>query len=313
MKIKLFKKSKSKKNKNNSSRFRNKSSRRKLKLKQSFKVRTKTINKKKQKGGLGRNDGSDIGIFDTWSFIPHPEFDFSTAFKEYIFGSKSHAQKWISLLELCESKGIPVYIVTSGNRIGIIRTLQLLGLSQTIKEVLSINYKPLDPPINPNPRFPGMTNKAQVIQEIMKENGIPCVSPSGSSSKYVGAFVDDDYGNFTDVCPSIQTFYAKVPYKPQDAIRKDHPFCHFFKERHQYFDDHALGRNYVPAQILDSLYKKIQTNEDFRMLILDYDGTLSVWYGAIHFERPNYNNIDPFIVKTPIREQVGEQEEKREE
>jgi len=144
----------------------------KIKIKRGRKSRQKYSRYRRlQKGGLrpDTNSGEVLGITHTWSFRD-PEL--VTPFQDYIFGVDTYKNLWLELLQACKTKQIPVYVITSGNLIGVIRTIQLLGLSDLFEEVISIrantdtNPNPL---INPARYFGGVKNKNEVIEKIMKE------------------------------------------------------------------------------------------------------------------------------------------------
>jgi hypothetical protein len=133
------------------------------------------------RGGLGENDYANIGIRDTYVFQsgctqPGGGGDKTTRlekieeFKKYVFGTMDHADKWETILRLCQGKGIPFYVLTSGGKVGIIRMLQLLELSDLVTEVLCNNNRNIES--NPENRtvttredFKTM-HKYQIIQEI---------------------------------------------------------------------------------------------------------------------------------------------------
>lgn len=309
MKNKHFRKIKTKKSKKNGRRHQS------SKKKHSYSHRL-------QKGGLRQdtNHGEALGITNTWSFNNEATLK---SFQEYIFGSNSYAHLWTTLLEACKSKGIPVYIISNGNLIGIIRTIQLLGLSDDIKEVISTRADdpskdpknqetdsssiPINPVINPERHFAEKT-KAEVIKRIMGEEGIPCDSES-----LVGAFFDDYDENFKGVCESI----AHVPTEtkkrimPKDSIFKTLRANAIYNKLRAFRHSSFLNRlednyNFTPLQFLlnairgitgqveegttltDNDRMQIELFKNIRILFLDWDRTVSVWPGAISFQLAKY-------------------------
>lgn len=94
------------------------------------------VSKRSMRGGLGVHDGANIGITNRFRFEdPRNINEFAT----FIFGCESQKTAWINLLEECLKRKVPVYILTSGNKVGIIRTLQLLNMDHYFKEVLCTN------------------------------------------------------------------------------------------------------------------------------------------------------------------------------
>jgi hypothetical protein len=126
----------------------------------------------KLKGGLGLNDSTNIGLPNTYSFANPtviPQFQLFT------FGSPSQYDAWYRLLSACSNHRIPVYILTSGDKVGIIRTLQLLQLANAFVEVLCVQAKLSANPMNISGQHNYHTqNKYQVIQQILVEHGLNC-------------------------------------------------------------------------------------------------------------------------------------------
>jgi hypothetical protein len=146
------------------------------------------LRRKSMRGGLGPNDSANIGLQGTYSFADPTH---QQNLKMFTFGTQSQHDLWLQLLTECNQRQVPVYILTSGNKIGIIRTLQLMGWDDKFVEVLCTHY---DPSVNPDNsgqhNFRGQT-KYQVIQQILAENGLSCDGPSP-----IGYLLDDS-GFFT--------------------------------------------------------------------------------------------------------------------
>jgi hypothetical protein len=158
------------------------------------------------RGGLGENDYQRIGIHDKFSFGNNPDkLDYKKIeeLKKYVFGSEEHAQKWEEILQLCRNKEIPIpfYILTSGNKVGIIRTLQLLELDDYVTEVLCNSSNKLANPKIDNRAFDRM-NKYQIIQQIL---GDTC-----KQGEYRGIFIDNDKTNNIghELCSNVVFIHA---------------------------------------------------------------------------------------------------------
>jgi hypothetical protein len=288
-----------------------------------------------QKGGLKDTNGAKMGINDTWSITDDTHF---RSFQEYIFGSAVYAELWTTLLVECQKKGIPVYVITSGNLPGIIRTIQLLDLTEYVKEVISTRADvptidpqgiPLNPVIDPARHFAGQ-KKAQVIQRIMTEDGIPC---DQKGKEKVAAFFDDDPGNFSELeqlCPSVFPILTESKkQRPQDAIVRNLESLlanTFYTElrdlRHRSLTTPRpeTQYNYTPHRFLLNAIYGITGNEDFRMenlteadvqqieifkniliLFLDWDRTVSLWPSALSFQLDKYyQKLHDYITVTPI-------------
>jgi hypothetical protein len=325
----------------NHKQFRKKS--KKIKLKKGIKRRRYSSKKKYsrsrrfQKGGVRLENTEDLntlGITDTWKINTDDDFH---SFREYIFGSKEYALLWTKLLSECKKRGIPVLVITSGNLFGIVRTAQLLDISDLIEEVISTRAD--NPGINPNPiidperHFAGQS-KAQVIQRIMTEKGIPCEQP-----EKVAVFFDDRPHNFDGLCPSVYPILTESskrlpPFdclmtvtvttargleKPTRELKKlkANKFYKLFK------DQPEDTFNYTPFRFLmNALYgitgqtdfkmssptpdelKQIEIFRNLRILFLDWDRTVSLWEGAVNFLNPEYLKLlstpDEIITVTPI-------------
>lgn len=145
--------------------------------------------RKLMRGGLGLNDSTNIGLQGTYSFVNPAN---QQHLKMFTFGSQSQHELWLQLLTVCHQMNVPVYILTSGNKVGIIRTLQLMGLADAFVEVLCTHY---DLSVNPDNlsgqhNFRGQT-KYYVIQQILAERGLSCNGPPP-----IGYLLDDS-GFFT--------------------------------------------------------------------------------------------------------------------
>lgn len=321
--------------KHNQFRKRNKHISKKIKLKKAIKHRRYSSKKKYshsrrlQNGGLKDTNGAKMGINDTWSITDDTHF---RSFQEYIFGSAVYAELWTTLLVECKKKDIPVYVITSGNLPGVIRTIQLLELTQCVKEVISTRVDdpdsdpegiPLNPVIDPERHFEGQ-KKAQVIQRVMTEEGIPC-----DQSEKVAVFFDDDPVNFDGLCPSVfPIFTDSKKQRPRDAIVRNLESLlanTFYTElrnlRHRSLTTPRPESlyNYTPHRFLLNAIYGITGNEDFRMenlteadlqqidifknlriLFLDWDRTVSLWPAAISFQLGKYyQKLQGYITVTP--------------
>jgi len=256
------------------------------------------------KGGLGDNDKDNINITDRIIFQSECKQiggggDHSTRqekitdFKKYLFGSAEHAELWETILQLCFDKSIPFYILTSGSKIGIIRTLQLLELDDFVAEVLCNNPSVDTNPINIRERdreyFKKM-NKYQIIESIINNR----------LSK--GIFVDNDERNRenSELCPNIEFKHAKGiqidRFKPEYQTR----FSSFVTELSNEYKSPISGfsrtfydkthSNLVDEDILKQIIQQIEQDADIRFMFADFDGTMSPWRGALPFHIQRFNN-----------------------
>lgn len=251
------------------------------------------------KGGLGSNDYENIGINDTFIFQdkckqPGGGGDHSTRvekineFKNYVFGSEEHATLWEQILVLCREKGIPFYILTSGSKVGIIRTLQLLELSEYVTEVLC-NSKILD--INPNNEKDKTRNdfkemdKYQIIEKVI---GLNC-----NKDEYKGLFFDNEPANERnrELCSNVEFMLAKGTTIKRWGVRNRilsfisiltgmsgiNPFTRLNDQLYK-----ESRTNLVETSLLKSIRDTIHSGT-INVFISDFDGTMSPWCGALPF------------------------------
>lgn len=241
----------------------------------------------RMKGGLGPNDSVNINLPNKYVFADEGH---KRAFEMFTFGSSAQHEAWLGLLTACRTKGIPFYILTNGDKVGIIRTLQLLGMDDYVTEVLC-TQKSNDPGINPmntvGHNFHGQ-NKYVVIQQILKENGLEC-----QSSK-IGYLMDDNLAANNDhdgMCPSIVFEHVLSPgYLPTDipnlptlqATLEQNPI---YKLNVSKLDlapihsDHAIY-NFTPIDKITRITKEV-TSGGVKILFVDFDQTFQIWEGAI--------------------------------
>jgi hypothetical protein len=246
------------------------------------------------RGGLGENDYQRIGIHDKFSFIG-PE-NMIQEFEKYVFGSVEHATKWKEILQLCRHREIPFYILTSGNRLGVIRTLQLLELDDYVTEVLCNNDDKLSNPPHAKPvdededaqrheSFRKM-NKYQIIQQILGD----------TPGEYTGIFIDNDERNrFGDeLCSNVEFIHAtgtqiSKDYNPTifmdyvTTIPQHNPLYSVFTSKLKLHMYGKLYTNLVATSVLDTIIERLKGGL-IKILFADFDGTMSPWGGALPFQ-----------------------------
>jgi hypothetical protein len=255
------------------------------------------------KGGLSDNDKININITDRFIFQDgchqpggggdnRRRQDKINEFKKYLFGSEEHAELWEKILQLCFDRSIPFYILTSGSKIGIIRTLQLLELDDLVAEVLcnneSVVINPVtNPPVRNREDFRKM-NKYQIITDIVSPN-------------YNGIFVDNDIRNKngSELCPNIEFIHATGITISRHTADYSTQFSSFvgilsieYKSPIPNYT-HTLyetGTNLVNTDILRGIIEKIEgEGNEIRYVFADFDGTMSPWRGALPFHHEDFN------------------------
>jgi hypothetical protein len=256
------------------------------------------------RGGLGDNDYANIGIGDVWSFSDATKIE---EFKTYVFGTEEHAEAWIAIMTACKEKNIPFYILTSGSKVGIIRTLQLLGLSELVTEVLCNNRKHNSSnPINEHKPIRNTfkdKNKYDIIKDILAEEYKKTTEDSSAESHlYKGIFVDNDLRNGltedNNLCPNVEFMLAsgkqvrildkiKFPQRSffqfiKDLSMKIDGFYSLWIELYEY-----KNTNLVDIELLHRIIDKIDT-EEIKCFFSDFDGTMSPWRSALPFYLPTF-------------------------
>ena len=237
------------------------------------------------RGGLGVNDYANIGIRDSWSFTDTSNIE---EFKTYVFGTEEHAEAWIAIMTACKEKNIPFYILTTGSKVGIIRTLQLLGLSDFVKEVLCNNSKHNSSnPINEHNPIRNKFNekkKYDIIKDILTEESLKLNR---------GIFFDNDYRNEPTVYSTVEfmrAFGENVGYPKKTSFGK---FIIELSRRIQGFDTlqrelyEYKNTNLVDITLLQQIIDKINT-EEIDIFFSDFDGTMSPWCSALPFYLPTF-------------------------
>jgi len=273
---------------------------RRVSKKRKYKKRINVTRKYKfLRGGLGKNDYKRIGIRDKYRFGSGklPQEEMVNEFEKYVFGSEIHAQKWKEILDLCRDREIPFYILTSGNRLGVIRTLQLLELDDYVTEVLCNNDDKLSNPPHVKPvdededaqrheSFRKM-NKYQIIQQIL---GDTC--KQGEK----GIFIDNDERNQVDreLCSNVEFIHATGNNISKDSnktifmgyvttIPQHNPLYSFFTTQLRQKMYGKLYTNLVDISLLETIIEHLKGGL-IKILFADFDGTMSPWGGALPFQ-----------------------------
>lgn len=260
----------------------------------------KTKRYKIKRGGTGPNDHENIGITDRWTFSNEQDLE---NFKIYIFGSIDRYDLWIQIMTACKDKEntdtdkILFYILTSGNKVIIIRILQLLKIDHLVEEVLCVNANIKANPFNRNPqreRFRGIP-KYQVIQHIMTEiyGKRGCVTRSPT-----GAFIDDDGENehVKHYCIGINFIHATGDIDP--TLNSENSYRLFCQELSPqdavkiYASPHIVTPN-----ILDGLLQNIQGSYT-SCVFADFDRTVSPYNGVLPFDNQTFK--DTFFDRFPV-------------
>ena len=234
------------------------------------------------KGGSGLiNNCAQIGIHDTFNFV---NLDNVTLLRLFTFGTELQMEAWLGLLRLCHTKDVPVYILTSGNKIGIIRTLQLMKLQRYFDDVLCVHPElSVNPSNTKNPLhdFHGKT-KYTVIRQIIDEKKGPGEKDPN------GYFLDDDESNNENsgLCPSINFINVYNPEgKPTDFDWKQIHENPIYKLSVEHLalppiSESGGDYNFTPIPIITEITLNVATGI-VKVLFFDWDKTFQIHSSAI--------------------------------
>lgn len=248
----------------------------------------------RMKGGLGPHDGENIGLAGKYSFV-NPSINVPQ-FRIFTFGSDMQYNAWANLLIACLRRDVPVYILTSGNKVGIIRTLQLLELDEYFQEVLCTNQKTIDTdkgempinPVNKTGRHFGGMHKYRVIYKIMKENGLDC-----DDAQVIGCLLDDGLRNdepdpANKICPAIKFEHVLNKTPPPDFKMDTLKANLFYKLNVHELGLPAMGTpkskyNFTPISKIEEITRLVESG-NIKIVFIDFDQTLQLFEGATQFE-----------------------------
>lgn len=218
--------------------------------------------------------------FQNTKFIPY--------FKQYVFGSDAQCVAWESLLTQCKNMGVPVFILSAGNKIGIIRMLQLMDLDAMFEEVLcTYDDASVNPPTqNGTHNFQGQT-KYNVIRTILRER-----SPGSGSDPLVGppigCLMDDDDRNDDHTVPNktIQFVNVNSVEQPQTPEQTSNGFYNLVATYPLPLQSLISSRAFADVNVINHIASEV-FQVHIKILFIDFDKTFSQYAGALPFH--NYD------------------------
>ena len=233
-------------------------------------------------GGLGPNDGINIKLEGRFAFRDPTHV---AEFTMFVFGTDRQRLAWTALLQTCMDKNVPVYILTAGNKVGIIRTLQLLNMDHFFREVLCTlprlnpNNTMANPPNDVHHNFEGK-HKYEVIREIIGEHGISCALP------VKGCLFDDSMSNrdAANICPSIEFLHTKTPARPADYNESTFVNNAFYKLRTMMVGE-PRNINFTPIALVEEQIRKVVSG-NCEIVFIDFDETFEPYPAALPFHNP---------------------------
>jgi hypothetical protein len=236
------------------------------------------------RGGLGDNDGAHINNNVTYRFSEQDHVD---EFSMFVFGTPLQKAAWTTLLETCLAKQVPVYILTSGNRVAIIRTLQLLMMDHYFKEVLCINRNLTINPSNKRGQHNfGGYSKYAVIREIHLE------LLSKNRRITTGCLFDDDIRNsiakseFPEI-NDVEFLHTKSDARPSDyneATLRANKFYQLYSK----YNDTII--NFTPIEQIKYATDKV-SSEEYNTVFIDFDETFEITQGPFELQDNSRTNM----------------------
>lgn len=257
----------------------------KRRLRRSCKGGVKT---KRMKGGLGQYDSQQIHMPERYSFRTPTMID---EFKMYVFGSDEQRVAWETLLRACDAMGVVVYMLSAGDKIGIIRMLQLMDLDNMFAEVLCTNRSEHANPETANGfhNFQGRT-KYDVIRTILRENyDIPPGSdPLTFFGAPIGCLMDDNPDNdITDIPNKDRSIkFVNVHTVKQPPIEQlDNTFYKFVAANESLqLQSLISSRGFANVTMINEVTGLV-LSKVYKIVFIDFDQTFQQYCGAIPFWR----------------------------
>lgn len=218
-----------------------------------------------------------------------------TQFKQYVFGSDVQRVAWESLLTNCHLKGVPVFILSAGNKIGIIRMLQLMGLDAMFEDVLCTNPNTsVNPPTKDGTHnFKGQT-KYNVIRTILRERSLGSEpDPLVAVGPPIGYLMDDDASNDDLTVPNKSIPFVNVnsAEQPQTADQINNIFYNFVNSYPVLQLQPLIStRAFADVNVINPVASLVEQGK-IKILFIDFDKTFSQYAGALPF------HDDAFISK----------------
>ena len=247
----------------------------------------------RMKGGLNiRNsqqiDCPEINLRQKYSFkFPNEPRLHLNMFKMYVFGSEAQRVAWESLLGKCKEKGVLVYVLSAGNKIGIIRMLQLMGLDDQFEEVLCINTNPTLNPLTKDGshHFQGYT-KYNVIRTILRERGLNGDDPLVAVGPPIGYLMDDNPINDDTTVPNKSIPFVNVNSVVQPQIYGNE-FYKFVATYPESLQPLIQSRAFADVNVINQVASLVDQGH-IKILFIDFDQTLGQCSGALPFHDSNF-------------------------
>ena len=246
----------------------------------------------RMKGGLNQFnlqqiDCPEINLRQGYSF-GHPN-EHLNMFKRYVFGSHAQGSAWESLLTECKANNVPVFILSAGDKIGIIRMLQLLGLADMFEEVLCTNDNELVNPLTKDGKhdFQGQS-KYDVIRAILRERfdiykDVDDPLVAAAAGPPIGYLMDDNVHNDDTIVTNKTVPFKNVnseikPVSDTQKINKFYQFAATYPSLLKCMEACACAEIDVINEVASWVNKDL-----VKILFIDFDNTLQQYGVALPF------------------------------
>lgn len=245
----------------------------------------------KMKGGLNvlnlqQIDSEYLKMRKRYSF---QKTKFIPFFKQYVFGSDAQRVAWESLLTQCKNMGVSVFILSAGNKIGIIRMLQLMDLDAMFEEVLcTYNDVLVNPPTqNGAHNFQGQT-KYNVIRTILRERSLGS-DPEPLVGQPIGCLMDDDARNDDPTVPNKSIPFVNVnsAEQPQTPEQTSNGFYNLVATSPLPLQSLISSRAFADVNVINHIASAVVQGH-IKILFIDFDKTFSQYAGALPFHNDDF-------------------------
>jgi hypothetical protein len=263
------------------------------------------VRTRKMRGGFTEDANRRANIVSKISFA----LDTNIAlFRDYHFGTPIRTAKWIDLFDACVTNNVPIFVLTSGDKPGIIYSLQLMMLDSYITEVLCNRKSQVKTDFE---RYDEMTKYEIIENQITRGGFVPKPDGITTSDGFIGYLVDDGEHNY-DPAKELSTRIKFIDSKSEtfkvkqaglvrneegtgdhDEAVESNAFMTIMRNIYRtiFKDDNLGAYNLIPMNILDML---IREAPNMSVLYLDYDMTLQRHDGSVTFTNRS-GNLDKSI------------------
>lgn len=207
-------------------------------------------------------------------------------YRKLIFGEDGVAPR-LKLLETARNHHIPIFIITSGSAVDIVRSLELCNIDQYFTGVYLANQYGREK-TKRSQEISGIMvehsysylSKYEIIKKIMEKFNYSC-----HDSDIKGYFVDDtkEWGEEQTLCPNIQFINVKNP--PHQKLQTQ-PGTLAHTIEYSMGDSKSFTTRGISLEIFNYLEQQIKTG-NCQILFFDWDECFQTLNGPYPFEEMN--------------------------